>query len=141
MKSTPVLTHADALALLNVIRQELDRRQAGAAVAITDNHGELIAFVRTDGCPLPSINNAINKAFTAAREGKASKDIGRASQTDPFPMTNFGDLRYTGWGGGLPLISAGIVAGAVGVSGLPEAEDIKLAKMCVSYFESHIPGI
>lgn len=140
MKSIPILSHTDALELLDVIRQELERQKAGAAVAIVDHHGELIAFVRTDGCPLPSINNAINKAFTAAREEKASKDIGRASQTDPFPMTNFGDLRYTGWGGGLPFAWQGNVVGAVGVSGLPEAEDIKLAKMCVSYFENHISG-
>lgn len=138
MKSIPTLTHSDALHLLDVIRQELDRQKAGAAVAIVDPHGELIAFLRTDGCPLPSINNAINKAFTAAREGKASKDVGRAAQTAPFPMTNFGDLRYTGWGGGMPFISKGNAVGAVGVSGLPEAEDIELARICVNYFEEQI---
>jgi glc operon protein GlcG len=87
----------------------------------------LIAFLRTDGCPLPSINNALNKAFTASREGKESKAIGNSSKEKGWPMTNFGDLRYTAWGGGVPIIHQGICVGAVGVSGLPEEDDMVLA--------------
>ena len=89
----------------------------------------LIAFLRTDGCPLPSIANAVNKAFTAARERTESAAIGEASRQDGFPITNFGDLRYTGWGGGVPIVHDGHVVGAVGVSGLPEPEDIELARL------------
>jgi glc operon protein GlcG len=138
MKTTPVLTHADALAILETLRKALEHQESGASVAIVDSHGELIAFLRTDGCPLPSINNAINKAFTAAREGLASKEIGNASRLDPFPMTNFGDLRYTGWGGGLPLRVGTAVVGAIGVSGLPEQEDMDLAARGAHYFELNI---
>jgi glc operon protein GlcG len=50
-------------------------------------------------------------------------------------MTNFGDLRYTGWGGGVPLIYQGKVIGAVGVSGVPEEEDMALARLGVEVFE------
>lgn len=123
------LTHADALKVLAVIQQQLEQQQKGAAVAVVDEHGELIAFLRTDGCPLASINNAINKAFTAARERKESKDIGHSSRTSGWPLTNFGDLRYIGWGGGVPLKYQGEVVGGVGVSGLPEDEDIVLARL------------
>ncbi len=42
-------------------------------------------------------------------------------------MTNFGDLRYTAWGGGVPIFYQGQLVGAVGVSGLPEEEDMVLA--------------
>ena len=66
---------------------------------------------------------------SAAREQKPSKKIGQASLDEGFPMTNFGDLRYTAWGGGMPIVYQGEVVGAVGVSGLPEAEDMILAKM------------
>ena len=38
----------------------------GAAVAVADPHGELIAFLRTDGCRPSSITLAMNKAYTAA---------------------------------------------------------------------------
>jgi len=47
-------------------------------------------------------------------------------------MTNFGDLRYTAWGGGVPIVYQGQVVGAVGVSGLPEEEDMVLAKLGAS---------
>ena len=61
------LSHADALRIINAIQVGLEKENKGAAIAVTDEHGELIAFLRTDGCRLPSINIAINKAFTAAR--------------------------------------------------------------------------
>lgn len=123
------LSHIDALRIIETIQAELEKENKGAAVAVTDEHGELIAFLRTDGCRLPSINIAINKAFTAARERTESVSIGQSSRVEGFPMTNFGDLRYTAWGGGVPIFYEGCVIGAVGVSGLPEEEDIMLAKM------------
>jgi len=129
MKQRFVLTHTDAQRVIAAIQAELDAKHQGAAVAVVDEHGELIAFLRTDGCPLPSINNAINKAFTAARENIASKALGTSSKEDGWQLTNFGDLRYTGWGGGLPIRYEGIVVGAVGVSGLPEADDMALAEI------------
>jgi glc operon protein GlcG len=125
------LSHADAQKILYAIQAELDRQKLGAAVAVVDVHGELIAFLRTDGCPLASINNAINKAYTSARERKPSRDVGDAAREENFALTNFGDLRYTGWGGGVPVIINGQVVGAVGVSGLPEAQDMMLASMGV----------
>ena len=78
--------------------------------------------------PLASINNAVNKAFTAAREGVASQVVGERSRDDNFPLTNFGDPRYIGWGGGVPIVVNGSVIGAVGVSGLPEEIDMELAQ-------------
>jgi glc operon protein GlcG len=129
MFQTDNLSHADALKLIAAIQAELEKEQKGAAIAVADAHGELMAFLRTDGCPLSSINIAINKAFTAARERKESAAVGQASREAPFPMTNFGDLRYIGWGGGVPLIYNGKVIGAVAISGLPEAEDMVLARM------------
>jgi len=123
------LSHADALAIVAAIQIELERTHQGAAMAVVDAQGELLAFLRTDGCRLPSINIAINKAYTAAREQKESRLVGEAARQENFPMTNFGELRYTGWGGGVPVIYAGQVVGAVGVSGLPEADDMALARL------------
>lgn len=131
------LSHKDAAQIIAAIQHMLEERGEGAAVAVVDAHGELIAFLRTDGCKLPSITIAINKAFTAARERRPSLEIGQASRETPFPMTNFGDPRYTAWGGGIPIVVQGEVVGAVGVSGLPEQEDVKLAQAGVDLFLSH----
>lgn len=124
--------HTEAQLVVATIGDELVARNAGAAVAVVDPHGELVAFLRTDGCPLASINNAIHKAFTSAREGVESRVIGDRSRSEDFPMTNFGDLRYTGWGGGVPIVADGAVIGAVGVSGLPEDVDMELARLGVA---------
>lgn len=123
------LSHQDALTIISAIQAELEAEGKGAAIAVVDAQGELLAFLRTDGCRLPSINIAIHKAFTAAREQRPSREIGQASREESFPMTNFGDLRYVGWGGGVPVVVDGRVAGGIGVSGLPEAEDMALATL------------
>jgi glc operon protein GlcG len=129
MYTKPHLSHQDAARIVDAIRAELEQQGRGAAIAVADAHGELLAFLRTDGCKLPSIMIAINKAYTAAREQKESWEIGQSSRSDGFPMTNFGDLRYTAWGGGVPIVSGGAVVGAVGVSGLPEQDDMALARL------------
>ena len=128
MQQRTVLSHHDAMRIIEALRAELDQKSRGAAVAVVDEHGELIALLRTDGCPLPSINNAINKAFVAAREGIPSGANGQRAREEGWSLTNYGDLRYTGWGGGVPIRVNDQVIGAVGVSGLPEAEDVALAE-------------
>ncbi|HEX7714287.1 MAG TPA: heme-binding protein [Bacillota bacterium] len=123
------LSHQDAAKIVSAIQAELEKNGKGAAVAVVDEHGELLAFLRTDGCRLSSITIAMNKAYTAARECKESKAVGEGSRQKGFPMTNFGELRYVTWGGGVPIAYRGKVIGAVGVSGLAEDEDIQLAQM------------
>ncbi len=120
--------HAEARALIAMVADRLAANGQDAAVAVVDRHGELVAFLRTDGCGLASISIAINKAFTAARERVESSVLGERSRTEGFPLTNFGDPRYVGWGGGVPILVDGEVIGAIGVSGLPEAEDVELAR-------------
>jgi glc operon protein GlcG len=126
------LSHTEAQKMINAIQEKLEKQNKAAAVAVTDSHGELIAFLRMDGCHLPPLYVAINKAFTAARECKGSGEVGEASRTAGFPMTNFGDLRYTGWAGGFPIIYKGSVIGAIGVSGLNDEEEASLGQLALS---------
>src|SRR5574342_568049 len=79
------------------------RRQGFGRVRVNGTVRDLaeeIELDKADGCKLPSIMIAINKAFTAAREQKESLAVGESSRSQGFPMTNFGDIRYTAWGGG-----------------------------------------
>ena len=122
------ISSVEARGLVAMVTDKLDADGLGAAVAVVDPHGELVAFARTDGCGLASINIAMNKAFTAARERVESRVLGERSRTEGFPLTNFGDPRYVGWGGGVPIVVDGEVIGAIGVSGLPEEADIELAR-------------
>jgi glc operon protein GlcG len=130
------LGYAEARELVGAIADRLESEKKGAAVAAVDRHGELVAFLRTNGCPLPSIKIAIQKAFTAARERSESRALGDKARAEDFPLTNFGELGYVGWGGGVPIVVDGEVIGAVGVSGLPETNDMELARWAVATFES-----
>lgn len=136
MYQTVQLSLREALRIIEGVREILERDKLGAAVAVVDAHGELIAFVRTEGCPLPSINIAMHKAFTAAREGKESGEIGEAARQEGFALTNFGDLRYTGWGGGAPIMYEEQVIGAIGISGLPEADDVLMARQATAAWQA-----
>ncbi len=100
-----------------------------AVAAVVDSHGDLIAFARMDGAPLSSINIAMNKAYTAARSEKTTQKIGkdvRHPETG-FDIRYFSDPRFVGWGGGVPVRRDGKVVGAIGVSGLVEDDDVRLA--------------
>jgi glc operon protein GlcG len=128
------LGHSDAQRAIQAIEAELRRRGKAAVIAVADAQGELIGLLRLDGAPLPSILIATNKAWTAARERKPTRDLGQAARdgANGFDMAYFGDSRYVGWGGGLPVVVHDSVVGAVAVSGLPELEDIELARLGVA---------
>ncbi|HEX2875906.1 MAG TPA: heme-binding protein [Polyangiaceae bacterium] len=132
MRALKALTLDEAMQMLRVVQTRLDEKQLGAAVAVVDAHGELLAFLRTDSCRLPCVTVAINKAYTAARERIESQQFGADALARGFPLTNYGELRYVTWGGGIPVRSGGEVVGAVGVSGLSEEEDVELALLAVS---------
>lgn len=126
------LSHSDAQAMIQAVRSKAESIGKAVCVAVADPHGELIAFLRMDGCQLPSVYIAQNKAFTAARERKDSGEVGNSLKESGYPMTNYGSLRYTGWGGGLPIRHQGQVIGAIGVSGLSSEEDIELAQEAIN---------
>jgi glc operon protein GlcG len=130
MKQSNSLGQNEAQKAIQTIKAELEQRHKAAVIAVADSHGELISLLRMDGAPLPSIVIATNKAWTAARERRPTRDIGQSAR-DPhngFDMAFFGDPRYIGWGGGLPVIVNGECVGSVAVSGLPELEDIEVAQ-------------
>jgi glc operon protein GlcG len=128
------IEYADARRALDAIQAEVLKRGKAGVIAVCDAHGELIAFARMDGAPLSSITIAMNKAYSAARERKPTHEIGKAARDSVkgFDIGYFGDPRFTGWGGGVPIRKDGAVVGAIAVSGLPQLEDIELAEMGAS---------
>jgi glc operon protein GlcG len=126
----PCIEYAEAKRVIDALVEEVSRRGKAGVVAVADPHGELIAFARMDGAPYSSILIAMNKAYTAARERKATKEIGEAARHPEkgFDIAYFGEPRFVGWGGGVPVWKDGKIIGSVAVSGLPQTEDMELAK-------------
>jgi glc operon protein GlcG len=127
------LGYAEAKRAIDAVLDAMQSEGLAATVVVADAHGELIALARADGATLGSILIAQNKAWTAARERKTSREIGQAARHPEtgFDVAYFGDRRYIGWGGGLPVMIDGKVVGAVGVSGVPEETDMRLAQIGV----------
>jgi glc operon protein GlcG len=133
MRTTQSLDYSEARKIIELIVERALQMRKAAVIAVADPHGELIAFARMDGAPVSSIRIAANKAWTAARERKPTKDIGEKVRHPEkgHDIAYYGDPKFVGWGGGLPVWKDGQVVGAIAVSGLSSSEDIALATLGV----------
>jgi glc operon protein GlcG len=129
VKTTYSIDYKEAGAIVDAIVTKCLEAGKSAVIAVADTHGELLAFARMDGAPISSIRIAENKAWSAARERKPTKDIGEKVRHPEkgFDIAYFGDPKFCGWGGGVPVWRNGVVVGSIAVSGLTSAEDAELA--------------
>jgi len=106
-------------------------------VAILDDGGNLKAFSRMDGAPIPTIEMAQNKAYTALL-GVSTQDFFNFIKGDPSLLAGIPTLaRMAAWGGGFPIKVNGEVVGAIGVSGAPTVQhDIDCARAALAL----VPG-
>jgi uncharacterized protein GlcG (DUF336 family) len=92
-------------------------------VAILDDGGNLKAFSRMDGAPIPTIEMAENKAYTALL-GVSTQDFFKFIQGDPSLLVGIPALsRIAAWGGGFPIKVNGELVGAIGVTGAPTVQN------------------
>src|SRR4029077_15456804 len=92
-------------------------------VTILDDGGNLKAFSRMDGAPIPTIEMAQNKAYTALL-GVSTQEFFNFIKGDPSLLAGVPTLaRVAAWGGGFPIKVNGEGVGAIGVSGGPAVEN------------------
>ena len=127
------------------VSSELARKMVNAAVAkarelgvsenvtILDEGGNLKAFSRMDEAPIPTIEMAQNKAYTALL-GVSTQDFFNFIQGDPSLLAGIPALaRMAAWGGGFPIKVNGEVVGAIGVSGAPTVQnDVDCARAALA---------
>ena len=83
-------------------------------VVILDDGGNLKAFIRMDGAPIPTIEMAQNKAYTALL-GVSTQDFFNFIQGDPSLLAGIPTLpRVAAWGGGFPIKVEGELVGVIG---------------------------
>jgi glc operon protein GlcG len=131
MRTLNTIDYAEAKRALEAIVARASEMHKSVTVAVADVHGDPICFARMDGAKVAPIQIALNKAWTAARERKATKEIGDAVKhpEKSFDIAYYGDEKYVGWGGGVPVFKNGEVIGAIAVSGLSSEEDAALASL------------
>jgi len=108
-------------------------------VAILDDGGNLKAFSRMDGTPIPTIEMAQNKAYTALL-GVSTQDFFNFIQGDPSLLAGVPTLsRVAAWGGGFPIEVDGEIVGAVGVSGAPTVQnDVDCARAALAVVSDEV---
>src|SRR5256712_10892360 len=109
-------------------------------VAILDDGGNLKAFSRMDGAPVPTIEIAQNKAYTALF-GVSTQDFFNFIQGDPSLLAGIPTLaRVAAWGGGFPIKVHGEIVGAIGVSGAPMVQnDVDCATAALALLPDAVP--
>src|SRR3974377_2367783 len=93
---------------------------ASPSIAVVDESGYLLYFVRSETSFAAGANVSIGKAHTAALFKKATKDFEDVINKGRFTMTALPD--FTPLQGGVPILYDGQVIGAVGVSGAKSAQ-------------------
>jgi uncharacterized protein GlcG (DUF336 family) len=130
MYLAPKLSLDDARVVLG--GSEAKAREIGIDmdVAVVDEGGHLLAFIRMDKARVTSIDVAINKAFTAAcaRRGTHDYAVSAGAGGPAFGIHASNQGRFTIFGGGLPIFIDGMIAGGVGCSSGSPDEDRAVAQ-------------
>jgi glc operon protein GlcG len=114
------LTLAGAQVVLDAATFEARRLGVGGSFAVVDAGGNLLALSRLDGTFAASALVAYGKARTAALFQKPTRVFEETINRGRFTMTALDD--FTPLQGGVPLVVAGEIVGAVGVSGSMSAQ-------------------
>ena len=117
---------------LRIVEAVVDGAPSPVSVYVADDHGELVGAATMDGAAPDTRLNAQRKAYTAARSDafstgalaeKVGADAAELASFDPF---------FTFFRGGVAAFEADRRIGAVGVSGLPGADDDALARRALA---------
>lgn len=122
----------EALKIVQHVLHEARLIQKEVAVAVSGPEGEPLAFLRMDGASPAASRIARNKAYTAAIDRKDTKLMGEFMNDNDRPPAFWGDSGVTGFGGGVTVRSNSLVVGGIGVSGLSEAEDERIAYAAIA---------
>ncbi|HEX7251093.1 MAG TPA: heme-binding protein [Burkholderiales bacterium] len=125
MKTRPALTLADCEKIAAAALVQARRNNWNVAIAILDDGGHLLHFVRMDGASPASAGIAVDKGRTAAISRRSSGTWQERIKSRPEMLKMPGILPVQG---GLPILADGTCVGGVGVSGVQSHEDEQIAQ-------------
>lgn len=112
---------------LAIVEHVVSAAPSPVSVFVADGHGEVVAAATMDGAAPDTRLNAQRKAYTAARsDATSTRALAEKARDDPVERASF-DPFFTFFLGGVAAFDGETRVGAVGVSGLPGADDEALA--------------
>jgi uncharacterized protein GlcG (DUF336 family) len=127
MQTKPMLTLDDARKIAAAAEAEAVKNNWNVVISIVDDGGHLLWLQRLDGAAPISSYIAPAKAKTAAlgrRESKVYEDLINNGRTAFLTAPNLDGMLE----GGVPIVVDGHTIGAVGVSGVKSADDVRIAR-------------
>jgi len=134
-RNNPKLTLEGARAVLAAAEQRAREIGVPMDIAVVDDGGHLVAFVRMDGAKLSSVRIAINKAESAAIRRQPTGPVMKGDQPDvvlSLGLAIGSQAHQTPIRGGIPLVVDGVCVGAIGVSSGTEDQDVDVARAGVA---------
>lgn len=129
MRQVRALTLDDAKQAAAAAEAEAIANGWAVSIAICDGGGHALWLQRMDDAPLMSAQVAPEKARTCVLSGKPSKAFEDMVNNGRFAALK---LPVVPLEGGEPIIVAGNMIGAIGVSGVKAGEDAQVAKAGVA---------
>ena len=126
MKTKQYLTLQDTQKILAAAEAEAKKNSWAVCIAVVDDGGHLLGFLRLDTCAPSSVAIAQGKARSAAlrrRPTKSDEDMVNNGRTSALSMPGITFLE-----GGVPITIDGETVGAVGVSGVKSSDDAQVAQ-------------
>jgi glc operon protein GlcG len=132
LRQLPTLTLAAAQAIAAAGEAFARARGWTVAIAVVDAAGGLILFQILDDTQPGSQEVAVHKARTAARFKRPTKALEETIAGGRQALLSLPGV--TAVEGGLPIVVAGRVVGAVGVSGMQSSQDSQVAEAGLGAF-------
>lgn len=121
-----MLSHDDIALILKAAREEALKNNWPVCISVVDDGGHLLALERLDGCAPIGAYISAEKARTAAlgrRESRVYEEMINAGRTAFLSAPAISGMLE----GGVPIIAAGHIVGAVGVSGVKSEQDAQVS--------------
>lgn len=121
-----MLTLDDCRRVSAAAEAEAKKNNWNVCIAIFDDGGHLLHFVRMDGASPANARIAVGKGRTAAESRRSSgawEERIKAGRTAMLGMPGITPVQ-----GGLPVVVEGVCIGGLGVSGVQSHEDEQIAK-------------
>lgn len=131
------LSHEAASSIMQAVLDRFHHQNgatAGIACAIVGSLGELIAFGAQDGCGVLPRKLAPRKAYTSLILRRTTTEVKDAVTAGQIDMDRLNDPELAPMPGGAPLLLNGVIVGAIGISGLPPADDAAIADAAAADF-------
>jgi uncharacterized protein GlcG (DUF336 family) len=126
MKTRKELTKEDCVKLSAAAEAEARKNNWNVSIAVLDDGGHLLHFIRMDGATPANAAIAVEKGRTAAMSRRSSgkwQEIVKGGRPEMLKMPNILPVQ-----GGMPIIADGACVGGVGVSGVQSHEDEQIAQ-------------